>query len=105
MLLTVLVVNVSLIKIHLFHPDLPMDTYVIDISILSCSLNNLLLSRVSDLIDIVKDPISTGDYSKDEDPKLYISEKTGRGPLTDNWRAEYSAGAYTQTTSRRHLGK
>ncbi len=44
----------------------------------------------SDFLDIVKDPISSGDYIKEEDPKLFISTKTGRGPLTENWREEYS---------------
>ena len=44
----------------------------------------------SDYLDIVKDPISSGDYKKEEDPKLFISEKTKRGPLTDNWLAEYA---------------
>lgn len=38
------------------------------------------------MIDIVKDQI---DYVKEEDPKLYISEKTGRGPLTDTWLEDY----------------
>ncbi|XP_043676418.1 protein retinal degeneration B isoform X1 [Vespula pensylvanica] len=45
-----------------------------------------LRNRVIDLIDIVKDQI---DYVKEEDPKLYISEKTGRGPLTDTWLEDY----------------
>lgn len=43
----------------------------------------------SDLIDIVKDQLYIADYVKDEDPKLYVSEKTGRGPLTDNWLPEH----------------
>nr|XP_022338913.1 protein retinal degeneration B-like isoform X2 [Crassostrea virginica] len=49
-----------------------------------------LKNRVVDYLDIVKDPISSGDYKKEEDPKLFISEKTKRGPLTDNWLAEYA---------------
>ncbi|XP_039297700.1 phosphatidylinositol transfer protein alpha isoform isoform X2 [Nilaparvata lugens] len=36
-------------------------------------------------IDIGNDPVSTGDYKKDEDPSLFKSEKTGRGPLTGKW--------------------
>lgn len=36
-------------------------------------------------IDIGNDPVSTGDYKKDEDPTLFKSEKTGRGPLTGKW--------------------
>ncbi len=38
----------------------------------------------------MRDPISTGDYFKEEDPKLYNSVKTGRGPLEDSWRQDYS---------------
>ncbi|XP_061189651.1 protein retinal degeneration B-like isoform X2 [Saccostrea echinata] len=52
-----------------------------------------LKNRVIDYLDIVKDPISSGDYKKEEDPKIYKSQKTGRGPLTDNWRAEYAREA------------
>ncbi|XP_076755807.1 retinal degeneration B [Xylocopa sonorina] len=47
-----------------------------------------LRNRVVDLIDIVKDQYP-GDYVKEEDPKLYTSQKTGRGPLTDSWLEEY----------------
>uniref|UniRef100_A0A8D0EFU8 Phosphatidylinositol transfer protein N-terminal domain-containing protein n=1 Tax=Strix occidentalis caurina TaxID=311401 RepID=A0A8D0EFU8_STROC len=42
-------------------------------------------------IDIVRDPISPGEYKPEEDPKLYHSAKTGRGPLGDDW-LEVSAG-------------
>ncbi|XP_055987344.1 membrane-associated phosphatidylinositol transfer protein 2 isoform X1 [Sorex fumeus] len=41
-----------------------------------------------DLIDIVKDPVSPGEYKMDEDPKLFHSLKTQRGPLPDNWIEE-----------------
>lgn len=34
---------------------------------------------------MVKDPVSPHEYKQDEDPKLYKSKKTGRGPLTDDW--------------------
>ena len=44
----------------------------------------------SDYLDIVKDPISSGDYRKEEDPVLFVSSKTNRGPLDDNWREEYT---------------
>ncbi|KAI8988558.1 hypothetical protein BDF20DRAFT_338655 [Mycotypha africana] len=38
-------------------------------------------------IDVAHDKINPKDYKKDEDPKLYHSEKTGRGPLTDkDWQ-------------------
>ena len=48
-----------------------------------------IFSLFSDIIDIVKEQVYSADYIKDEDPKLFISEKTGRGPLADNWLAEY----------------
>jgi hypothetical protein len=38
-----------------------------------------------DLIDPVKDPIPSSVYSEEEDPLLYVSKKTGRGPLTADW--------------------
>ncbi|XP_053837201.1 membrane-associated phosphatidylinositol transfer protein 1 isoform X2 [Vidua macroura] len=41
--------------------------------------------RILDTIDIVRDPISPGEYKPEEDPKLYHSSKTGRGPLGDDW--------------------
>ncbi|XP_028050216.2 protein retinal degeneration B isoform X9 [Monomorium pharaonis] len=48
-------------------------------------------NRIVDLIDIVKDQPYGADYVKEEDPKLYVSEKTGRGPLDDNWLEDYWA--------------
>jgi len=36
-------------------------------------------------MDFVNDPISSHDYSAEEDPKLYVSRVTQRGPLTSNW--------------------
>ncbi|XP_062432128.1 membrane-associated phosphatidylinositol transfer protein 1 isoform X10 [Rhea pennata] len=47
--------------------------------------------RILDTIDIVRDPISPGEYKPEEDPKLYHSVKTGRGPLGDDW-LEVAAG-------------
>jgi len=41
-------------------------------------------------IDIANDPVLDSDYKKDEDPKTYKSEKTGRGPLTGNWQTSVS---------------
>ena len=58
-------------------------THVFDI----LKTNSLLFS---DVIDIVNDPISSTDYKKEEDPKIYQSSKTGRGPLTENWLKESS---------------
>jgi len=42
-----------------------------------------------DIIDIVKDQLYGADYIKEEDPKSYVSDKTGRGPLSENWISEY----------------
>lgn len=36
-------------------------------------------------IDIANDPIAAADYKKTEDPTIFKSEKTGRGPLTGQW--------------------
>lgn len=43
----------------------------------------------TDFIDIVKDPVPPSEYRTEEDPKLFHSMKTQRGPLTDNWIEEY----------------
>ncbi|XP_011708156.1 PREDICTED: protein retinal degeneration B isoform X2 [Wasmannia auropunctata] len=48
-------------------------------------------NRIVDVIDIVKEQPYGADYMKDEDPKLYVSEKTGRGPLEDSWLEDYWA--------------
>lgn len=46
----------------------------------------------TDTIDIVRDPISPGEYKPEEDPKLYRSAKTGRGPLGDDWLETAASG-------------
>ncbi|KAG5683657.1 hypothetical protein PVAND_012925 [Polypedilum vanderplanki] len=48
-----------------------------------------LRNRIVDVIDIVKDQLTGADYLREEDPTLFVSQKTGRGPLTDNWVEEY----------------
>ncbi|XP_054938634.1 membrane-associated phosphatidylinositol transfer protein 2 isoform X2 [Physeter macrocephalus] len=42
-----------------------------------------------DFIDIVKDPVPPNEYKTEEDPKLFHSTKTQRGPLSENWIEEY----------------
>ncbi|KAM6155994.1 membrane-associated phosphatidylinositol transfer protein 2 isoform 2-T2 [Rhynchocyon petersi] len=42
-----------------------------------------------DFIDIVKDSVPPSEYKTEEDPKLFHSTKTQRGPLSDNWIEEY----------------
>ncbi|EDL19601.1 membrane-associated phosphatidylinositol transfer protein 2 isoform X5 [Mus musculus] len=44
---------------------------------------------ITDIIDIVKDPVPPSEYKTEEDPKLFQSVKTCRGPLSENWIQEY----------------
>lgn len=46
-------------------------------------------NRIVDVIDVVRDQLYGADYIKEEDPKLYVSEKCKRGPLTDTWLDDY----------------
>lgn len=48
-----------------------------------------LKNRVVDIIDVVKDQLYGADYIKEEDPKLFVSQKCNRGPLSDNWLEDY----------------
>ncbi|XP_074061577.1 membrane-associated phosphatidylinositol transfer protein 2 isoform X6 [Macrotis lagotis] len=41
-----------------------------------------------DPIDIVKDPIPPNEYKLEEDPRLFRSVKTKRGPLSEDWIGE-----------------
>lgn len=45
----------------------------------------MLLYFISDVMDFVNDSLSSSDYLPEEDPKLYESKKTGRGPLQEDW--------------------
>lgn len=44
----------------------------------------------ADPIDIVTDPIPPHEYKAEEDPRLYQSVKTQRGPLLDDWIEDYN---------------
>ncbi|XP_055775793.1 membrane-associated phosphatidylinositol transfer protein 2-like isoform X9 [Salvelinus fontinalis] len=46
--------------------------------------------RTLDPIDIVKDPIPPHEYMQEEDPRIYRSDKTNRGPLQEDWIEEYN---------------
>ncbi|KAK0150959.1 Membrane-associated phosphatidylinositol transfer protein 2 [Merluccius polli] len=46
--------------------------------------------RTLDPIDIVTEPIPPHEYMAEEDPRLYKSTKTQRGPLRDDWIEEYN---------------
>lgn len=48
------------------------------------------LFLTADPIDIVTDPIAPHEYKAEEDPRLYKSAKTQRGPLLDDWIEEYN---------------
>ncbi|KAI8513251.1 Membrane-associated phosphatidylinositol transfer protein 2 [Branchiostoma belcheri] len=43
-------------------------------------------NRIVDVIDVVKDDLPAHDYKLEEDPALYKSAKTGRGPLGPDWK-------------------
>ncbi|XP_052511128.1 membrane-associated phosphatidylinositol transfer protein 2 isoform X3 [Budorcas taxicolor] len=47
-----------------------------------------------DFIDIVKDPVPPNEYKTEEDPKLFHSTKTQRGPLSENWIEEHRQQAF-----------
>ncbi|KAM6075075.1 membrane-associated phosphatidylinositol transfer protein 1 [Chlamydotis macqueenii] len=68
-----------------YRPDAGQQTNVFNLSVAEKR------QRILDTIDIVRDPISPGEYKPEEDPKLYHSAKTGRGPLGDDW-LETAAG-------------
>ncbi|CAG7733239.1 unnamed protein product, partial [Allacma fusca] len=50
-----------------------------------------LRNRIVDVIDVVKDQVYGADYVREEDPRYYVSQKTGRGPISENWIEEYSS--------------
>jgi len=45
-----------------------------------------LKERTVDIIDIAYDPIDPAKYKPEEDPTIYVSEKTGRGKLQKDWK-------------------
>ena len=47
-----------------------------------------MLFRSVDLVDIVLDELQPKHYKETEDPKLFNSVKTQRGPLNENWKEE-----------------
>ena len=61
--------------------------------------------RVVDIIDIVKDNEgSVYDDPQKDDPTIYVSEKTGRGPLNEDWIKEYSTNSEI-TEDKNQTGK
>lgn len=49
-----------------------------------------LKDRVVDVVDIAYDPIDPSKYKEEEDPTLYVSEKTGRGKLQKDWKETHT---------------
>lgn len=47
--------------------------------------NDILKKRVVEILDIVKDQVDDQDFVSDHDPRLYHSQKTNRGPLSESW--------------------
>ena len=61
--------------------------------------------RIVDIIDIVKDNEgSVYDDPKKDDPTIYISEKTGRGPLNQNWITEHTSGGDEKDQTKKNEG-
>lgn len=52
-----------------------------------------------DHIDIVSDAINPNEYNAEEDPGLFTSQKTDRGPLGSNWLEELKANASHSTAT------
>lgn len=49
-----------------------------------------LKERTVDTIDIAYDPIDPSKYKAEEDPTIYVSEKTGRGKLAKDWKETHN---------------
>ena len=45
-----------------------------------------------DFVDPVADIFPQKDYKKEEDPQLFVSKKTHRGPLNEHWLRDYKNG-------------
>lgn len=62
---------------------------------------DLLVSRISDVMDIVTDPVPDSYYKREEDPSLYVSSSTGRGPLSRTWCSEYREACFGAGVAQR----
>ncbi|VDM18600.1 unnamed protein product [Hydatigera taeniaeformis] len=59
-----------------------------------------LNTRIVDYIDIVTDPLAPAKPA--EDPSVYVSQVTGRGPLSAGWRGEFQEA---MRTGRKYPGQ
>lgn len=77
------------------NPDYMKENFVLCIETMHCADRGVqenvhqlpperLAKREIVVIDIANDPVQ-GEYKTSEDPKLFKSKKTGRGPLTGDW--------------------
>ena len=41
------------------------------------------------MIDVVRDQLHGADYVREEDPRIFHSSKTGRGPLKETWIEDF----------------
>ena len=64
------------------------------VNMISCQ-DSELRTRVVDLIDVVKDQHQN--FVEEEDPTVYVSEKTGRGPLQQDWVQDFSSACVVCT--------
>lgn len=51
------------------------------------------------MMDIVTDAVPDSYYKREEDPALYVSSKTGRGPLSRTWCNEYREARFGKCAS------
>ena len=58
------------------------------------NLNKYFFSKfpTQDIIDPIKDTFPQKDYKREEDPSIFVSTKTGRGPLREDWVQAYKDG-------------
>jgi hypothetical protein len=64
-----------------------------------------LHNRSVEYIDIVNDPINPGEYKEEEDPLLFVSAKTNRGPLSPTWLDELKMNANVKQATTTINGK
>ncbi len=47
--------------------------------------NEILKKRIVEILNIAEDQVDDVDFSSENDPRTFHSEKTKRGPLTESW--------------------
>lgn len=59
-----------------------------------------LSERIVDVVDFVKDELKGRDFVEDEDATKFVSQKTGRGPLTTDWLQSYEGSDADQNKEK-----